>query len=367
MAKMKGFAMLDFNKVGWAEVTKPVPGPRDAVVRPIALSPCTSDIHTVYEAAIGMPAMITDSEDHALVLGHEGVGEVVEVGKEVKDFKEGDKVLIPAITPDWSDVYSQAGYSTHCGGGITGLGGWKFSNSKHGTFGEYIHINDADGNIAHLPEEISPEVGAMLSDMIPTGMHASEISGVTFGDTVAVIGIGPVGLMALRGAVLHGAGRVFGVGSRPKTVEVAKKYGATDIVNYREGDIVEQILDLNGGPVDKVLVAGGDSENTFVQAMSMLKPGGAVGNVNYLGSGEFVRIPRVEWGFGMANKKLDGGLMPGGRLRMEKLASLVVNGRIDPSLMLTHKFNGFEKIEEAVELMHNKPADLIKPVVTINW
>jgi threonine dehydrogenase-like Zn-dependent dehydrogenase len=247
------------------------------------------------------------------------------------------------------------------------LGGFKFSSTKHGTFGEYIHINDADGNIAHLPEEISPEVGAMLSDMIPTGMHASEISGVTFGDTVAVIGIGPVGLMALRGAVLLGAGRVFGVGSRPKTVEVAKKYGATDIVNYREGDIVEQILDLNGGPVDKVLVAGGDTENTFVQAMSMLKPGGAVGNVNYLGSGEFVRIPRVQWGFGMANKKLDGGLMPGGRLRMEKLASLVVNGRIDPSLMLTHKFEGFEKIEDAVELMHNKPADLIKPVVTINW
>ncbi|MCT3455781.1 NAD(P)-dependent alcohol dehydrogenase, partial [Limosilactobacillus fermentum] len=184
---------------------------------------------------------------------------------------------------------------------------------------------------------------------------------------VAVIGIGPVGLMALRGAVLHGAGRVFAVGSREKTVEVAKKYGATDIVDYHNGRISDQILEAtNGQGVDKVLIAGGNAADTFEEAVRMLKPGGLIGNVNYLNGHDDVAFNAGDWGVGMGHKTIHGGLMPGGRLRMEKLAQLVVNGRIDPSLMITHRFEGFEKIPDAIELMHHKPADLIKPVVICN-
>lgn len=344
--------MIKLNEVGFIEKPDPVAGHRDAIVKPLAVAPCTSDIHTVYEGAVG--------PRENLILGHEACGQIVEVGDEVKDFKVGDKVLIPAITPDWGDTFSQAGYSVHSGGM---LGGWKFSNIKDGVFGTRIHVNEADANLALLPPEIDIDVACMLSDMIPTGLHASEMSGVTFGDTVVVIGIGPVGLMCVRGAVLHGAGRLIAVGSRPKTVEVAKKYGATDFISYKDGDIAEQVLALtNGVGADKVLIAGGDND-TFEPAIKMLKPGGSIGNVNYLGSGEYVKIPRVEWGVGMGHKTIHGGLMPGGRLRMEKLGSLVVNGRIDPSLMITHRFEGFDHIAEAVELMHNKPADLIKPVV----
>ena len=205
---------------------------------------------------------------------------MVEVGSEVKDFKPGDRVLVPAITPNWSDVYSQAGYATDSDGM---LGGWKFSNIKDGVFGTRFHVNDADGNLAHLPDEIDPAEACMLSDMIPTGLHASEMAGVTFGDTVAVIGIGPVGLMALRGAVLHGAGRVFAVGSREKTVEVAKAYVSTDIIDYHNVGIADQILEkTNDQGVDKVLIAGGDAEHTFGEAVKMLKAGGSIGNVNYL-------------------------------------------------------------------------------------
>ena len=98
---------------------------------------------------------------------------------------------------------------------------------------------------------------------------------------------------------------------------------------------------------------------------SMLKPGGRIGNVNYLGSGDFVKIPRVEWGCGMGHKTIAGGLMPGGRLRMEKLASLMETGRLDPGKMLTHRFEGFENMEKALMLMKDKPKDLIKPVVII--
>lgn len=351
---MKGFAMLGIGKTGWIEKERPQCGPLDAIVRPLALAPCTSDVHTVWEGAVG--------DRHDMILGHEGVGEVVEVGSLVKDFKPGDKVIIPAITPDWNSLEAQAGYSMHSHGV---LGGWKFSNFKDGVFGEFFHVNDADGNMALLPKGMDIAAAAMLSDMMPTGAHGVELADVQFGDQVAVIGIGPVGLMAVAFTALRGASRIFAVGSRQICIDVAKKYGATDIVNYREGDIVQQIMDLTDKKgVDKVVIAGGNVD-TFMQAVTMLKPGGRIGNVNYLGEGEYVRIPRVEWGVGMGHKQIFGGLMPGGRLRMEKLASMITTNRIDPSLMLTHRFEGFENVEPALMLMKDKPRDLIKPIVIV--
>lgn len=353
---MKAFAMLKIGQTGWIEKERPQCGVMDAIVRPIALAPCTSDVHTVWEGAVG--------ERTNLVLGHEGVGEVVEVGSLVKDFKPGDKVIVPAITPDWNSLEAQAGYSMHSHGM---LGGWKFSNISDGLFSEFFRVNDADGNLAHLPEGIDPASAAMLSDMVPTGFHASELANVQYGDTVCVIGIGPVGLMAVAGAVLRGASHVYAVGTRPNCIQVAKEYGATDIISYKDGTIDSQILArTNGKGVDKVLIAGGDND-TFIEAIKMLKPGGVIGNVNYLGEGEYVRIPRAEWGVGMGHKTIAGGLMPGGRLRMEKLASLLVTGRLDTSKLITHRFEGLESIEEALMLMKDKPRDLIKPIVTLKW
>ena len=352
--KMKGYAMLGIGKTGWIEKDVPACGPLDAIVKPVAVSPCTSDVHTVWEGAIG------DRRD--MILGHEAVGEIVEVGSLVKDLKVGEKVIVPAITPDWGSLESQGGYSMHSGGM---LAGWKFSNFKDGVFAEFFHVNEADANLARLPEGVEPASAVMLSDMVPTGFHGAELAQVEYGDTVCVIGIGPVGLMSVAASALKGAGRLFAVGSRPNCVEAAKYYGATDIINYKDGDIVAQIMDkTHGRGVDKVIVAGGDND-TFIQAVTMLKPGGRIGNVNYLGSGDYVRIPRVEWGCGMGHKTIAGGLMPGGRLRMEKLVSLMQYGRLDTSRLLTHRFKGFEHMEEALMLMKDKPRDLIKPVVVL--
>ena len=352
--KMKGYAMLGIGRTGWIEKEVPACGPLDAIVRPIAVSPCTSDIHTVWEGAIG--------ERTDMILGHEAVGEIVEVGSLVRDLKVGDRVIVPAITPDWGSREAQGGFAMHSGGMLSG---WKFSNFKDGVFAEYFHVNEADANLARLPRSLDPACAVMLSDMVPTGLHGAELADVQYGDSVCVIGIGPVGLMSVAGAALRGAGRLFAVGSRPNCVSAAKAYGATDIINYREGDIVTQIMDKTGGQgVDKVIIAGGDND-TFIQAVTMVKPGGRIGNVNYLGSGDYVRIPRVEWGCGMGHKTIAGGLMPGGRLRMEKLAALLVNGRLDTSLLLTHRFRGFEHLEEALLLMKDKPSDLIKPVVVL--
>jgi len=345
---MRGFAMTKIGETGWVEKEVTKCGPLDAICRPLALAPCTSDIHTVYEGAVG--------ERTDMILGHEAVGEIMQVGELVKDFKVGDKVLVPAITPDWGSLEAQRGYAMHSGGT---LGGWKFSNFKDGVF--------ADANLALLPEGIDPAEATMLSDMVPTGFHGVELAEVAFGEDVLIIGIGPVGLMAVKGAALRGAGRILAVGTRPNCVSLAQEYGATDIISYKNGPIDEQVMKLTKGKgVDKVIVAGGDVD-TFIEAVKSVKPGGIISNVNYLGSGDFVKIPRVEWGVGIGHVRIVGGLMPAGRMRTERLANLMINGRLDVSGMLTHKFEGLDSIPEALELMRNKPEDLIKPVITITY
>lgn len=351
---MKGFAMLSVGKVDWIEKEKPTAGPYDAIVKPIAVAPCTSDIHTVFEGALG------DRKD--MILGHEAVGEVVEVGSEVKDFKPGDKVVVPAITPDWRSMESQRGFPQHSG---EMLAGWKFSNFKDGVFAEYFHVNDADMNLAILPEGLSIEAGVMITDMVTTGFHGAELADIKLGDVVAVIGIGPVGLMSVAGAKILGAGRIIGVGSRKALVDAAKFYGATDIVNYREGPVDEQIMELtNGKGVDKVIIAGAKPD-IMKTAIKIVKPGGRVSNVNYFGEGDAIPIPRVEWGCGMAHKAIIGGLTPGGRDRMERLIDLVMYNRVEPDRLVTHKFHGFEHVEEALMMMKEKQDDMIKPLVFV--
>ena len=345
---MKGFAMLRIGEVGWVEKSRPVCGPMDAICRPLAAAVCTSDVHTVWEGAVG--------DRHDLILGHECCAEVVETGALVKDFKPGDRVLVPAITPDWSSLEAQAGYAMHSGGI---LAGWKFSNIKDGVFAEYFHVNDADGNLAHLPEGMDIMEACMLSDMVPTGFHGAELADVQFGDTVLVVGIGPVGLMSVAGAALRA------VGTRPVCVDAARQYGASDFISYKNGPIDGQVLELTGGRgVDCAIIAGGDV-NTFIPVVKVLKPGGRIGNVNYLGSGEYIRLPRAEWGVGMGHKQINGGLMPGGRLRMEKLSALVTSGRLNVKPLITHVFDGLDKLPDALQLMKDKPRDLIKPVVRL--
>lgn len=351
---MKGYAMLRVGEVGWIEKEKPKCGPLDAICTPLAMAVCTSDVHTVWEGAVG--------ERQDMILGHECCAEVVEVGSLVRDFRPGDRVLVPAITPDWSSLEAQAGYPMHSGGM---LAGWKFSNIKDGVFAEYFHVNDADGNLARLPDGMSTAEACMLSDMVPTGFHGAELADVQFGDEVLVIGIGPVGLMSVAGASLRGASRIIAVGTRQKCIEAARIYGADEFISYKDGSIEEQVLSMtHGRGVDRVIIAGGTGE-TFASAVKAVKAGGSIGSVNYLGGGDIL-IPRVEWGVGMGHKRINGGLMPGGRLRMEKLGALAASGRLDLKPLVSHVFDGWEHIGEALQLMKDKPADLIKPVVRIS-
>lgn len=237
--------------------------------------------------------------------------------------------------------------------------------SKDGTFAEYFHVNQADANLVLLPEAVAPEAAVMTVDMMSTGFHGVENANVCFGDTVVVIGIGPVGLMAVAGAKLRGAGRLIAVGTRPKCVEVAKEYGATDIVSYKDGDIVQQVMELTGDGADSVIIAGGNADS-FRQAIEMTKPGGYISNVNFFDLKDVLSTPAYSWGLGMANKTIRGGFCPGGALRIQKMLNMVAYHRVDTTKLITHRFNGFEHIEDAFTLMDQKPRDLIKPVVFID-
>lgn len=352
---MKGLARTGKGQVGWVDKPRPTAGPRDAIVRPLAMAPCTSEIHMIW-------GDLGDYMPSDRIMGHEAVGIVDEVGNEVCDFKPGDRVIVPAITPTFGRVPSQRGYAQHCDGMCSGM---PFCTAKDGVFADYFHVNEADANLAHLPDSISLEQAVMIGDMMTTGFYGAELADIQLGSTVAVFGIGPVGLMGVAGAHLMGAARILAVGSRPNAVKVAREYGATEIIDYHNGDTVEQIMDLTGGEgVDSAVTAGGDV-STIGQAVQVLKPGGTLGNVNVMEHAENIPIPLGAWGGGLGDKTIRGGLCPGGRARMERLAALVEHGRIDPSLLLTHRFTNFADIEQALYLMHEKPKDLIKPAVIL--
>ena len=347
---MKAFVMTGLDRVAFVEKPIPKPGPNDAIVKTTRALICTSDSHTVH-GAIGPRENLT--------LGHEAVGVVHQVGPEVRLFKPADRVVVGAITPDWGDLASQAGHSSQSG---AALGGWKFANIKDGVFAEYFHVNDADANMARIPDDVTDESAVYCCDMLSTGFMAAENGDIPIGGTVAVFALGPVGLMAVAGARLRGAGLIIGVDSVLARQNLARYYGADAIVDYSAGDPVKQIIELTAGAgVDCAIEALG-SNDTFQNAIRVTKPGGTISNAGYHGKGEFVSIPRIDWGVGMAEKTIRSGLCPGGRLRMERLLRILQTGRVDPTRMTTHTFH-FDALGTAFEVMDRKRDGIIKPLI----
>ena len=348
---MKAFVMEGIGETGLTEKERPDFGPRDAILKPTKGLICTSDTHTVHGA-------IGDREN--LTLGHEIVGIVDDVGEAVTDFEPGDRVAVGAITPDWSSEQAQDGHPSQSHGA---LGGWQFANVKDGTFAEYAHVNDADGNLAHIPDDVSDHEALYTTDMMSTGFAAAENANIPMGGTVAIFAQGPVGLMATKGASLQGAGTIIAVETVPKRQELAREYGADHIIDFEEQDPVDGIMDLTDGDgVDAAIEALG-ADQTLKDCIEVVKPGGTVSNVGYHGDGDYRHIPREAWGVGMAEIDIVTDLCPGGRLRIKRLLRMLQNDRVDPTKMTTHEFE-FDEIEEAFRMMDEKEDEIIKPLIT---
>lgn len=348
---MKAFVMKAIGAVGVMEKPIPEPGPNDAIVRTTAALICTSDVHTVH-GAIGPRINLT--------LGHEAVGVVHKLGSAVTGFREGDRVAVNAITPCYCCENCLRGYSSQC---TQMLGGWKFANVKDGNLAEYFHVNNAEANLAPIPSGLTDEQAVYCADMLSTGFVGAEHANIPVGGSVAVFAQGPVGLMATVGARLQGAGFVIAVESVPKRQQLAREYGADLIVDFHTLDPVAAILAATDGQgVDSSIEALG-AQSTFEACVKVTRPGGTISNIGYHGDGEYVQLPRLDWGVGMSDKVIRTGLCPGGAERMKRLMRLIERGRVNPLLMTTHRFP-FSKVEHAFDLMRTKADGIVKPLLT---
>lgn len=356
---MKAFILKDR---GLAVITDSAPEPvlrepYGAILAPAAMAPCTSDVNTVYGTGSKKP------DD--LILGHECIARVVKTASGVKDFRPGDLVAVPAITPDWRAAAVQEGNERHAGRPFSGNA---LGRSIPGVFAERFAVDDADTTLAKIPAGISKEDALMCVDMVTTGFTGAEAAEIRVGDTVVVMGIGATGLMAVQGAALMGAARIIAVGTRPVSVKLAKEFGANEVLSYKDGDIAEQVLRMTGGiGADAVIICGGD-DRAMAQAIDMVRYGiGRVVNMkHYPGDGD-IGIPKFSGGRGMAGKTVKLELCKGGRVRMERLLKMVEYGRIRPGKMVTHRLEGFDRIADGLELMREKPADLVKVMVVPEW
>ncbi len=349
-ATMRAFVMKRIGEVGFVEKPLPQePGANGAIIKTTSALICTSDAHTV-GGAIG--------ERENLTLGHEAVGIVYKLGREVKGVREGNRVAVNAITPCYTCTNCLRGFTSQC---TQMLGGWKFANIKDGVFADYFQVNNAEANLAPIPANVPDEAAVYACDMMSTGFAGAENAAIPIGGTVAVFGLGPVGLMAVAGAQLLGAGLIIGVETVPKRKELARRFGADVVVDFKEIDAVKAILALTGDGVDSAIEALGTQE-TFQQCIQVTRPGGTISNIGYHGHGDYLQIPRLEWGVGMGDKTIRTALCPGGKERMSRLLRLIESGRVDPTWLTTHRFK-FDEIDRAFEMMKSKSDGIIKPLI----
>jgi alcohol dehydrogenase len=238
--------------------------PNDAVVKMIKTTICGTDLHILK----GDVPTCTPGR----ILGHEGIGVVDEAGSGVSQFKKGDRVIISCITSCGKCEYCKKGMYSHCASG-----GWILGHTIDGTQAEYVRIPHADTSLYHLPAEQDEESYVMLSDIFPTGFECGVLnSSVKPGDTLAIVGAGPVGLAALLTAQFYSPARIISIDLDDNRLAVARKFGATETVNASSGDAVARVLALTDGRgVDCAIEAVGVPA-TFAIAEGIITAGGTV-------------------------------------------------------------------------------------------
>ncbi len=336
------------GKPSWEDQPHPaIQHPEDAVVKITTTTICGTDLHILKG---DLPA-VTDGR----ILGHEGIGVIEKVGAGVTSFKVGDKVIISCVTACMKCDFCRKGMLSHCRNG-----GWILGNLINGTQAESVRIPYADGSLYHFPDGGDEEAMVMLSDALPTGFECGVLNGeVKPGETIAIVGAGPVGLAVLLTCQFYSPARIFVIDLDDNRLAIASKFGATNVINSSDGNAVEAIMKLtNGEGVDVAIEAVGVPA-TFDICQDIVGAGGRLANVGVHGKPVSLQLEKLwDRNIALTTRLVDTVTLP-------MLLKVVLSGKVEPAKLITHRF-ALNDILKAYETFGNAAKEHALKVVLTN-
>ena len=335
--RMKALVYHGPGKRAWEETPQPVIlHATDAIVRITTSTICGTDLHILK----GDVPSVTPGR----ILGHEGVGVVTEVGSAVTAVRPGDRVIISCITACGKCDYCRKGMYSHCRDG-----GWILGNTIDGTQAEFVRIPHADSSLYHVPAAGDEEALVMLSDILPTGFECGVLNGqVKPGDTVAIVGAGPIGLAVLLTAQFYSPAAVLMIDLDDNRLRMAKEFGATTLINSADGKAVERVLELTGGEGVDVAVEAVGMPVTFDICQAILAPGGHLANVGVHGKPVELHLEKLwDRNISITTRLVDTVSTP-------MLLKTLCAHKLDPKPLITHRFK-LDKILDAYETFAHAP------------
>lgn len=332
---MKALVYDGPGKKSWSDKPMPVmQKPTDVIVKVTRTTICGTDLHILKGDVASCKPGTT--------LGHEGVGIVHEVGAAVRNYKKGDRVLISCITSCGSCPNCKRQLYSHCKDG-----GWILGHLIDGTQAEYVRIPHGDNSLYPIPKGSDEEALVMLSDILPTGFEIGVLNGaVSPGQTVAIVGAGPIGMAALLTAQFYAPARIIMVDTDRNRLGVARQFGATDTVGASEGRAVEEIRAMTGGSGVDVAVECVGVPAAFDVCQKVVAAGGRIANVGVHGTKVDLHLEDL-W---IKNVTISTGLVNTNTTPM--LMKTVQSGKIDPTKLITHRF-ALGDILDAYEVFGN--------------
>lgn len=352
MERMRATVFHGKDRIRVEEVERPRAGIGEAVIRVTLTTICGTDLHILRGEYPVKPG---------LIIGHEPVGIIAELGAGVTGYEVGERVLVGAITPCGQCRACLTGHLSQCGhgAGYEALGGWFFGNTINGAQAEYLLVPHAQANLAKIPDELTDEQVVLLADIASTGFSGAESGRIKIGDAVVVFAQGPIGLCATAGAKLMGAALIIGVDGDSNRLAMARRMGADIVLDYRECDVVAEVQKLTGDGADVAIEALG-TQQTFESALRSLRPGGTLSSLGVY-SGK-LQIPYDAFTAGIGDHRIVTTLCPGGKERMRRLMEIVRHGRVDLTPLLTHHFS-LDEITEGYKLFGERRDGVLKVAI----
>ena len=345
---MKALVYHGPGKKSWEEKIKPeIKEQTDAIVKILKTTICGTDLHIMK----GDVPTVTDGR----IIGHEGVGVIDEAGSSVSNFKKGDHVLISCITSCGKCEYCKKAMYSHCE-----KGGWILGNIIDGTQAEYVRIPYADNSLYPIPAGSDEEALVMLSDILPTGFECGVLNGeVKPGDAIAIVGSGPVGMAALLTAQFYTPSKIIVIDMDNNRLNIAKTFGATDIINSSQENVVEKVMSItNGKGVDTAIEAVGIPA-TFELCEEIVSAGGHIANIGVHGKSVVLHMETL-WSrnITITTRLVDTVSTP-------MLFKNVQSHKLDPKKLITHHFR-LDQIVEAYDTFGNAAKEKALKVILTN-